>query len=159
VRGAAEVSGSRSVRHQFTAHHSCHFHAISDKLVVTTSTEVAGCWCLVASGLAKRRGGLPSPEDTNRVCPSDWRAGLATWQTAPHDWRAGLALARSFPREGARGKDILAKSQPLVIYDVKDEKYFANCGLKLAKWQRTPAYPCLFRVSSVAAKLERPRAT
>jgi hypothetical protein len=37
----------------------------------------------------------------------------------------------------ARGKDTFGKSQPLVIYDVKLEKYFANRGAKLANWQST----------------------
>ena len=89
----------------------------------------------MASGLAKRRGGLPSPEDTNRVCPSDWRAGLAIWQTAPHDWRAGLALARSFPRECARGKVLGGQSQDLVAYGLERREYFANLIANLAIWQ------------------------
>ena len=41
----------------------------------------------------------------------------------------------SFPCVRARGKVTWAKSQTLVIYDVKFEKYFANRVAKLAKWQ------------------------
>jgi hypothetical protein len=43
----------------------------------------------------------------------------------------------SFPCVRAGGKDTFAKSQLLVIYDVKRKKYFANRVAKLAKWQRT----------------------
>src|SRR5260370_24399608 len=42
------------------------------------------------------------------------------------------------PYETESGKDTPAKSQPLVIYDVKLKKYFANRVGKLANWQRTP---------------------
>jgi len=45
----------------------------------------------------------------------------------------------SFPCVRARGKDTPGKSQPLVIYDLKFEKYFANHVANLAKWQTTPA--------------------
>ncbi len=53
---------------------------------------------------------------------------------------AGFCRARaSTPREGQRGKVTPAKSQPLVIYDLRFEKYFANRVAKLAKRQRTPS--------------------
>ncbi len=42
-------------------------------------------------------------------------------------------------RESVRGKDTPAKSEPLAIYEVTFENYFANRVANLAKWQTTPA--------------------
>jgi hypothetical protein len=46
-------------------------------------------------------------------------------------------LGASFPRVGEVGKVTPAKSQPLVAYDLKLQKYFANRVANLAKWQRS----------------------
>src|SRR6266851_413897 len=53
-------------------------------------------------------------------------------------FETGQGRRTSSPCVRAGGKDTFGKSQPIVIYDVKLKKYFANRAAKLAKWQTTP---------------------